>query len=346
MSHGRVIVENVHGRVSLTTVEFRYPIRFMSPRQCVAHLQQLYALSFGGGLVSGDHVVIDVELLENTVLELLTQSATKVFKIRPDGIQDGIYGSSNGNVTMNNPLTTSTALSTTTSQTMNVIIHSNSIFNLLPEQVICFRNAHYIQSQEFYLTDPQTSGLVCLDWYTSGRKTFGDEHWVFKEYFSKNNVYVGSKENPILVYKDATKLENSPTTLLADKLGDYIAFATLIIMGPGKLKGMMEDVLGKYANMVVNDPFQTKHGNKERDLTRVYPNLIWTASPVYLNKYGGAGDNSNRTYNSDNELEPFGVVVRIGSKETEELRKFIVKELLAMYEEVALLKGTSCFGRI
>jgi urease accessory protein len=58
-------------------LSYRYPLKLLSPRtnpapNCVP-IAIAYILSYGGGLVSGDQIELDVDVGSNSALMLLTQ---------------------------------------------------------------------------------------------------------------------------------------------------------------------------------------------------------------------------------------------------------------------------------
>lgn len=71
---------------SLSTCQSTYPLKLLAPRPLPSqpsNLRIAYMLAYGGGLVSGDQVSLEVEVGEGGRLVLLTQGSTKVFKARP-----------------------------------------------------------------------------------------------------------------------------------------------------------------------------------------------------------------------------------------------------------------------
>lgn len=56
------------------TVQFSYPLKLIVPkRHFMDRLNVLYMISYGGGLVAGDRVVMHVEVEKGATLVLLTQ---------------------------------------------------------------------------------------------------------------------------------------------------------------------------------------------------------------------------------------------------------------------------------
>ncbi|KAJ7630813.1 UreD urease accessory protein-domain-containing protein [Roridomyces roridus] len=218
---GKISVE-LHGtRAVFAELSSTYPLKLLSPRVHRVALAVAYICSYGGGLVSGDRISLSVDVASGTTLVLLSQGSTKVFKFRP-----GQHAS--------------TGPSRLTTQCLDFAV-AGSLF-LLPDPVTCFRDASYNQIQTFRLASRDAS-LVALDWVTSGRKSRGEE-WMFSRYYSVNEVIVEGKR----VAKDVMLLEDAST--LAEKLGPYSCYATLILYGP-RVQGVIRSLKEEYGRISV-----------------------------------------------------------------------------------------------
>ncbi|GAA5832938.1 hypothetical protein JCM11251_000538 [Rhodosporidiobolus azoricus] len=188
-------------------VDFSYPLKLMVPsRRFLPHLQAVYVIGYGGGLVAGDRVRLKVDVKEGTTLVMLTQGSTKVFKTRPERY---LHAPSS--------LPPTSAL-TSTLQLYRLSVAPASFLILLPAPVTCFSRSRYSQRQVVHLAD-ETSSLVLLDWYTAGRvgmddknKGKGAESWEFERYRSENEVWLG----PRRLAKDVLLLEDEGTPPVAD----------------------------------------------------------------------------------------------------------------------------------
>ncbi|KAM5530114.1 hypothetical protein V8D89_016223 [Ganoderma adspersum] len=212
--HGRVVLHNHRSGNVFSELAATYPLKLLAPRLPSQNISIVYILSYGGGLVGGDRIRLDVEVHDAALLAILSQGSTKVFKTRP-----GQRLSANNQV---HPIT---------EQSLNVRIAPASALFLLPDPVTCFRDAKYHQIQTFHLS--KDASAVLLDWVTSGRKSLG-EQWVFSRYYSLNEVFVDNHR----IAKDAMLLEErnpdgSHLThrSLADSLAPYSCYATVIIYG-------------------------------------------------------------------------------------------------------------------
>lgn len=130
-------------------------------------------------------------------------------------------------------LTASTStVSGVTRQLLTVHIKPLSTLFLLPSPVTPFAQSNYSQRQAFHLAD-QTSSLILLDWYNSGRIGMAGqgEDWEFARYRSENEVWIEG----LRVARDILLLQDplSPTSSsYASRVSPYSCYATLLLFGP------------------------------------------------------------------------------------------------------------------
>lgn len=149
------------GGSGLETMTYQYPLKLISPSPSSAQKSVLvFLLSYGGGLVGGDSVDLEVKVLPRSKLSLVTQGHTKVFKSpSPDVV---------------------------TRQVMTYRISSGAAMCLLPDPVQPFEDSVYSQTQIFHTE--QGSSLCFLDWVTEGRTARG-ENWSFVKWTGRNEVW-------------------------------------------------------------------------------------------------------------------------------------------------------------
>jgi urease accessory protein len=194
---------------------------------------------------------------------------------------------------------------------------------LLPDPVTCFRDAKYHQSQTFHLAPGASAAL--LDWYTSGRRARGEE-WAFAKYYSANEVFVDG----VRTARDVVLLDGGggsggsasaprddddndagagaggsgtrelPRRTLADRMGPYACYATLLLYGPlvqGVVKEL-EERMEKTSVLRVREPLD----------------VLWSMSGVH-------GEASGR-------------VVRVAGKETEDVKKWLSEALRGLIDVI------------
>ena len=170
-------------------------------------------LTYGGGLVAGDHVDLHVKVRSKARLVLLTQGSTKVYKTPSKDLG--------------------------TEQYMTTTLDEGAALVLLPEPVQPFKGSSYKQYQAFHI-HPQQSSMVFLDWVSAGRAARG-EFWEFFQWRGRNEIWslpgktnTGQTTPQRLLLRDniildgMTDLEQS----YRNEMDDLGVFGTLIIRGP------------------------------------------------------------------------------------------------------------------
>jgi urease accessory protein len=139
-----LVVER-HRDVSRVTASLnRAPLKFINPRP-IAGVCQVYLSSYGGGLLAGDDIRLQVECLPGSRLYLGTQASTKIY--RSPG-------------------------SRTSFQETFGTLHAGALAVVGPDPVVPFGGSRYRQRQTWEL-HPE-SDLVLVDWVQSGREARGE----------------------------------------------------------------------------------------------------------------------------------------------------------------------------
>lgn len=202
----RVCIER-QGPASVVTSQYATaPLKLLCPRPADRQdspAAWIYLSSFGGGLLAGDRLSLDVTVRAGARAVLTTQASTKIYHSNAEG--------------------------TPASQRMYATVARGALLVVAPEPLVCFADAVYEQSQEFHLE--RGAGLVLLDWFTAGRvkRATGPERWAFRRLSSRNRVWIASRE----VWHDALVLDrtqqpiDNPLTV-----GPHQVLATLLMIGP------------------------------------------------------------------------------------------------------------------
>lgn len=199
---GSVKVELVLGKSVVTHVQADYPLQFMVPKkatQADVDSVLVYALNFGGGIVSGDAIFCELKVGEHTTVVYTTQGCTNVFK--------SVKGK-------------------TSHQTLKASVGSGALLAVLPDSLVCFADARYSQVQAFDLAT--NANLVLVDWLTSGRVARG-EMWNFELFKSINHIYIEG-DTPLLL--DSVCLEQGVGLSIADRMDDFQVLGLVVIYGP------------------------------------------------------------------------------------------------------------------
>lgn len=194
---------------SATNIKYNYPLKLMIPAYASNnHCQWVYTINYGGGLVSGDEVSLEIEVEEGCAALLTSQGSTKVYHSVDD---------------------------MTSIQTLIGKVGSHGMLAIIQEPLVCYKNAIYKQTQCFHLE--KDSNLVFVDWITSGRIANG-ERWDFTRYISTNLIF----HSHDLLYRDAQDLRNESSLKseeeqhsapsIKDTMQHFNVVACCIILGP------------------------------------------------------------------------------------------------------------------
>jgi urease accessory protein len=192
---GRAVIRVARGGSgsAVTRAFATSPLRLLTPRN---HGQAawIYTSSYGGGLVGGDRLAIDVDVAAGASAWLSTQASTKVYR---------------------SPIGSSAELTAR--------VANGGLLVVAPDPVVCFRASRYRQSQRFDLE--AGAGLVVVDWVTSGRRASG-ERWEFDEYCAYLRVELGGT----LVVVDSLRLRQDEGELAA-RMGRFDVLAVVLVVG-------------------------------------------------------------------------------------------------------------------
>jgi urease accessory protein len=184
----------VRGATALTRARAPSPLKALNPRNA-GPSAWVYLATYGGGLLGGDAVSIDVSVEPGALALVATQASTKV------------YRSERG-----------------ASQRLRARVDDGSLLVLLPDPVTCFAGSRYTQEQDVRMD--AGASLVLVDWLTAGRIGSG-ERWQFDEYRSRTLVSRGDR----LVLHDGLVLSPADGAL-ADRMDRFNCLATAVLLGP------------------------------------------------------------------------------------------------------------------
>ena len=200
------------GRTCLTRVAHRAPMRLL-PMQPVNTTSATCALgSYGGGLLGGDIVELDVRAERGSTLAVTTQASTKIYHTQQDGAA--------------------------TQQKLTAEVAAGALLVVAPDPLVPFARSAYAGHQS-YVLEPGAS-LVAVDWVGSGRVSSG-ERWAHSALSTRTEVSwaaaaAGEPETaaapsaPWLV--EAMALPGGPGAALGFDLGGAArdAYATVVVV--------------------------------------------------------------------------------------------------------------------
>ena len=191
---GALRFEKVRGTTVLTQALAASPLRLLHPKNS-GSAAWVYAATYGGGLLGGDAIALDVKVGPAARALLSTQASTKVY--RSDA---------------------------RASQRLRAHVADESLLVLLPDPVTPFASSHYAQEQRIELAD--RANLIAIDWMTAGRVSSG-ERWQFTSYESRTWL----RRNGRVILHDATLLAPEDGDV-ATRLGRFTCIAWAVVIGP------------------------------------------------------------------------------------------------------------------
>lgn len=231
---------------TLTTLTYKYPLKLLSripgftPDGSVAGADatrpvHLYLLTYGGGLLPGDHIDVSITLEPRARLVVTTpQGSTKIYKTPPEGRVSGKHTVLDDDMSR---------------QTLDVHIGSKAGLCYLVDPSAPFKDSRYEQVQVFTVDGSQNglnrSSLCVLDWVTQGRSARG-ENWDFQIWKGRNEVWSEDKttgkrrlllrDSLVLDEEAAAKPQSQanlqPVGLVRERTHPYGVLGTLILYGP------------------------------------------------------------------------------------------------------------------
>jgi urease accessory protein len=188
------VVRDSRGRSVVSRAYATSPLRLLTPKNhgCGAWI---YTSTYGGGLVDGDRIVLDVDIGPGAAAFVSTQASTKV------------YRSAEG-----------------TGAELNARVGADGLLVVMPDPVVCFAASRYRQVQIFDLAP--TADLAVVDWLSSGRHVSG-ERWAFDEYTAHLRARVAG--TPIV--HDALALCGEDGDV-RQRMGRFDVLAVALLLGP------------------------------------------------------------------------------------------------------------------
>jgi urease accessory protein len=170
------------------------PLRLLHPKNS-GSAAWVYAATYGGGLLGGDAIALDVTVGAGAAALLSTQASTKVYR------SEAAAG-----------------------QQLRVHAADGSLLVLLPDPVTPFAGSQYTQEQHIDLSP--SAGLIAVHWMTAGRISSG-ERWQFTSYASRTWL----RRNGRVILHDATRLGPDDGSVAA-RMSRFNCLAWAVVLGP------------------------------------------------------------------------------------------------------------------
>lgn len=190
---GSLAFEVVGDRTSITSARASAPLKLLTPKNH-GDARWTFVATYGGGLVDGDAIALDVNVGENARALIGTQASTKIYKC---------------------PVGEAT-------QSLEARVARGGLLVVAPDPLVPFAGAKYAQRATIRLDEG--ASLVWLDVLACGRASRG-ERWAFSRYASRTRVFV----KDALACDDALVLDSQRD--LARSMGRFDAIATILLFG-------------------------------------------------------------------------------------------------------------------
>ena len=182
----------------------------------------VYAATFGGGLVGGDDIHLRADVAIGARAFLTTQASTKVYRsVRQSR------------------------------QKIDAVVAADALLAVVPDPIVCFADANFIQTQRYELHERST--LIMVDWMTSGRHASG-ERWAFSRYESRIDIRRGSRR----IFFDGLVLQQELDSI-AERMRRVDVLLTAVFTGPLVADGadqilqrMSQDPIARGSNLVAS----------------------------------------------------------------------------------------------
>jgi len=194
-------VAEVQAKSKLVSCKSVQPLKILNP---ASHNKSCHVVlsNFGGGMVSGDQINLQVTCGTRTALFLSTQSNSKIFKA-----VDGAAAE----------------------QTITGTLEENALAVVYPDPVVLQEGSIYKQVQHWEVQP--NALLLVIDWFHSGRMDLG-ERYAFSSFFSELKVTAKGKTLLLdrFAFSPAQHIATSPANF-----GQYqTMFSAYLIGSPGE----------------------------------------------------------------------------------------------------------------
>jgi len=193
----------VRGRTVLTRAFSTSPLKLLNPINREA--AWVYLANYGGGLVDGDRLQIDIDVQRGATAVIATQGSTKIYR--------GGRG---------------------TSQLLRAEIAADALLVLAPDPIVCFAQSRYAQKLEIHCAPG--GSLVLVDWLMGGRIARG-ERWQLDRFESSLRVYLGDR----VALHDALRL-TPDDGVLAQRFGRFNHLVSVVIAGRPEALRIHEEI--------------------------------------------------------------------------------------------------------
>ena len=192
-----------------------YPLRLHLTEQQSKKALSCYMLGYGGGLVAGDSVDLDVAVQAGASAVVTSQSTSKAFCAREDR-PDTKLGTS-------------------------ITVEEESLLVWVPQPLQCFAGSRLEQVTSVALPSPASS-LLFLDWYTGGRKNYDSGGWDMDLFQTSVDIVDVTGDT---IFRDSTRLCGGAD--LRRHMRGFHLVAMMVLVGPA-LQDLADRMLANFSS--------------------------------------------------------------------------------------------------
>jgi urease accessory protein len=186
--HGTLVFRAHGGRTFVARAHAGSPLKLLLPKNH-GDARWAFVATYGGGLVDGDTIDLEVHVERGARALLGTQASTKIYRSPRSGARQSLVAD----------------------------VDDDALLVVLPDPVAPFAGARYTQRATYRLA-PRAS-LVVLDLLSCGRSARG-ERWAFERYDTRTRIERAGK----LLANDAIALDQGVAMGRFDAIGTLFAF--------------------------------------------------------------------------------------------------------------------------
>ena len=304
---------------------FEYPLRLLQPQ--ISDTKEsasmdgfkvkkgaLYVMTFGGSLVHGDAITLNIQIDPYALLSIYTQASTKIFG--PSMFQP-----------VSTYMNKSAGVVDRTRQHLNARLEPRSSLLMLPEPITPFARSRYTQFQRInmFAKSPSSLGtLVLLDWTTSGRRSRG-ETWAFDTYTSQNQVWINDR----LVLRDRWDWTGGHAKMDALRERFHCVGALVLVAGSDlSVLDLVSTLWHKYQMEKV-----------VRGANSTMEDVVWSMSPLDVMRSSVFPDDDKSVAVGEVRI---GAVLRVASSDAYKVKAFLNENVL---KHLTDLMGDNLFMR-
>ena len=277
----------------LTDLRHKSPMRLVpSRRSHPTHLRNepavLHVSSYGGGLVPGDSLHLDIDVRgHDAVLCILTQGGQRIYRPGQQFRKHGSYNYEGMSST-----TKAVSSSKLCVSTLQCTVEPGGTLLYLPDPTVPYHQSSFEERRDLTCQYDNCSAsmgsIIAVDWYSSGRwlsTGMEDERWAFDYLATRTELFVEEQNQPdgrphqrncvmreSMIFDNKVSKDSTIRTPAAIALGDDInSMATLLLHGPTSLpvstraNSLSHHLASKYTRTRSKLPFGDDNGGLSDD---------------------------------------------------------------------------------